>query len=44
MTADPVAEIRSAALAQGFDAVGFAPARQSDEARAALAAFLLRLW
>jgi epoxyqueuosine reductase len=40
MTADPVAEIRSAALAQGFDAVGFAPARQSDEARAALAAFL----
>jgi epoxyqueuosine reductase len=40
MTADPVAEIRSAALAQGFDAVGFAPARQSDEARASLAAFL----
>jgi epoxyqueuosine reductase len=40
MTADPVAEIRSAALAQGFDAVGFAPARQSGEARMALAAFL----
>jgi len=40
MTADPVADIRSAALAQGFDAVGFAPARQSDDARAALAAFI----
>ncbi|MFN8947490.1 MAG: tRNA epoxyqueuosine(34) reductase QueG [Alphaproteobacteria bacterium] len=40
MTADPVADIRSAALAQGFDAVGFAPARQSEDARAALAAFL----
>ncbi len=40
MSADPADVIRTEALAQGFDAVGFAPARQSDAAREALAGFL----
>jgi epoxyqueuosine reductase len=41
--ADPIREaIRARALAEGFDAVGFAPARLGAEARADLAEFLAR--
>ena len=40
MNAGPIDFIRSLALAQGFDAVGFARARQSASAREALHAFL----
>ena len=40
---DPIrAAIRDRALAQGFDAVGFAAARLDDEARAGLAGFIAR--
>ena len=40
MSAEELQFIRSSALSQGFDAIGFAPARQSEEVRAALQAFL----
>ena len=41
-TDDPKALIRDQALALGFDAVGFAPASQSERARQGLADFLAR--
>jgi epoxyqueuosine reductase len=42
MTAEIKAAIRAEALALGFDAVGFAPARLAPEARAHLAEYLAR--